>query len=280
MSTTVHDILGHVETFLSDCNTNCPRRESEWLLGHVLSCTRSDLYLKPNQAVDKKIIDKLEGYLKRRQLGEPLQYIIGSTEFYNSEILVGPGVLIPRPETERLVELALQYYSSSGDILDLCTGSGAIVLALSKEVSDSCNLVGIDNSEDALWWAKRNANRLGQSSVQFLLGDLFEPVQGRVFEIITANPPYVSPTEYGRLPVSVKDYEPAAALLADHDGLAMITRIAESARDSLAEHGWLLCEIGETHGLRVHDIFVKTYWRNIQIVQDYNARDRFVIAQK
>lgn len=280
MNSTIHDILKYAESFLTDCKVDSPRTESEWLVGHILSSSRSNLYLTSEQTVTHAIKELLESFLKRRKLGEPLQYITGSTEFYNSEILVGPGVLIPRPETERLVDLALQYHAASGDILDLCTGSGAVILALAKEVPNSCKLIGIDNSEDALGWAGRNADRLGVSRVQFLLGDLFAPVQERVFTIITANPPYVSPAEYERLPICIKDYEPTVALLADNEGLSLLTRIAETAKKYLILGGWLLCEIGETQGPRIRDIFVENTWRNIRIIKDYNNCDRFVIAQK
>ena len=280
MKTSTRKILNYAESFLTNCNVESPRTESEWLVGHILNLSRSDMYLKSDQTVSNEVADVLEEFLKRRELGEPLQYIIGSTEFYNSEILVGPGVLIPRPETELLVDLARNYYEAAGDILDLCTGSGAIALALAKEIPGSCNLIGIDSSEEALRWANRNADRLGISRVQFLFGDLFTPVRGHLFKIITANPPYVSPKEYDNLPICVRDHEPKEALIADNKGLSILTRIAESAKLHLVVGGWLLCEIGETQAQCIRNIFIENSWRNIRIIKDYNNCDRFIVAQK
>ena len=163
--------------------------------------------------VDKEVIDDLERLISRRLKGEPLQYITGSTEFYNSNILVGPGVFIPRPETELMVDQALRHLNHGGDILDLCTGSGAVIFALSKELSDSCNFIGVDSSFEALRWAKLNLDHIGDSRIQFLAGDLFSPVPEQQFEIITANPPYISPTEFEKLPTNIKNYEPYEAFI-------------------------------------------------------------------
>ena len=147
--------------------------------------------------------------------GEPLQYVLGETEFYNCTIRVGNGVLIPRPETELLVDLALNHYPGRGNVLDLCTGSGCIPLAMALERPDIPRLVGADISEDALYWANLNRDRLQISSVEFKQSDLFEGIAGETFELITANPPYIGRAERPSLPETVSQYEPELALFAE-----------------------------------------------------------------
>ena len=272
--------MDYAEEFLSCGITESPRAESKWLVAHVLSYSRAELIANSDGVIEREAVDQLESLLDRRKRGEPLQYITGSTTFYDSEILVGPGAFIPRPETERLVDVALEHHRASGGILDLCTGTGAILFSLSKEISVRPPMVGVDSSEEALRWAKLNSDRFGTSHIEFLHGDLFSPVEGRQFEMITANPPYVSPEEFQELPSCVKDYEPAEALLANRQGLSVLTRIAESAQKYLVENGWLICEIGEAQGAKVTKTFTKNKWQNVRVVKDYNARDRIVMGQK
>ena len=277
----IQDLLVYTETLLAEFNIDSPEAESKWLVGHILKLSLTDLVTKTYHIkVDKEIIDDLERLISRRLKGEPLQYITGSTEFYNSNILVGPGVFIPRPETELMVDQALRHLNHGGDILDLCTGSGAVIFALSKELSGSCNFIGVDSSFEALRWAKLNLDHIGDSRIQFLAGDLFSPVPEQQFEIITANPPYISPTEFEKLPTNIKNYEPHEALLSDQQGLSVLTRIAKSAQNHLVEGGWLFCEIGETQGNAIANTFVRNNWRNVKIFKDYNSCDRIVSGQK
>ena len=275
------EIVSSAQAFLSAGNIDSPRAESEWLVGHVLGLSRSELFLKSTLNLDKTMKDRLNELLLRRKSGEPLQYITGSTDFYNSEIRVGPGVLIPRPETELLVETAINHYTGIGGILDLCTGSGAIPIALSEEIAGSSgHFIGTDTSSQALTWAQCNLEHRDKSRIQFLLGDLFSPVPGKKFEIVTANPPYISQQEFNELPASVKKHEPREALLAGEEGLSVIFRIVTSAKPYLFKGGWLICEIGETQGSAVEMLFKSNNWRNIRILRDYNDRDRIVIGQK
>lgn len=222
----------------------------------------------------------LAEWLRRRTSGEPFQYVVGSVEFYSVELAVGPGVLIPRPETELLVEHALHLVAETPPgtpILDLCTGSGAIPLALAHERPD-LDYTGIDLSTEALRWAKQNLAALQPPHCQFLLGDLFAPLgtPRPCFQLITANPPYVSPDEYRALPPEVKDFEPRLALEATDDGLALEKRIADEARQWLLPGGWLLLEIGETQGSRLQDYCTALGYQQVAVLKDLAEKPRFV----
>ena len=155
------ELFCYVQDFLNHprIESESPSSEAMWLLAGVLNKSPSDLCLNPPLQISDSLHRKIKRHLARRLAGEPIQYILGQTEFYNSEILVGPGVLIPRPETERLVEIALEVYTYSGEILDLCTGSGAVLFALSKELSKPVKMTGIDRCEKALFWAKKNLEK-------------------------------------------------------------------------------------------------------------------------
>ena len=196
---TVLEILRQAEQYLAGKGAESPRADSEWLLAHVLKLSRLQVYLQFERTLGEAELTAMREMVRRRATGEPVQYITGATEFFNVEILVGPGVLVPRPETERLVELALKCYAGEGEALDLCTGSGAIVLALAKERPGASRLTGVEVSPEALAWAERNLAALRLANVHLVRGDLYAPVAGRRFALITANPPYVTTEEMAEL---------------------------------------------------------------------------------
>lgn len=220
----------------------------------------------------------LDSWIERRIAGEPFQYIVGSVLFYDIELLVGPGVLIPRPETELLVERALHLLKevpAGGCLLDLCTGSGAIALAIASERPD-IHCIGVDLSPEALRWARLNKERLGVSNCEFLEGDLFKPLtSGMRFDIITANPPYVAPDEYLDLPSEVKDYEPRMALEADEDGLLLEREIIRQAPQWLKNGAPLILEMGESQGCALAAQFARCGYGSISIRNDLCGRQRF-----
>ncbi len=276
---TLLEIIKQSEDYLAKRSfIESPRVDGEWLIAHALGTTRMQLYIDFERPLSEDELAAIRPLLKRRAEGEPLQYITGSTEFYNSEILVGPGVLVPRPETERLVDVALEKYSGQGDILDLCTGSGAILFALAKELPDAPKMIGVDNSEAALEWAEKNLAALQPKQVKFLLGDLYEPVADRKFELITANPPYVADNEKEVLPKDVRDYEPAEALFAG-DGLDVLKRIADRGREHLLPGGWLICEINERLGPQSKEVLASAGLKDVEIIKDYSRKDRIVIGR-
>ena len=250
-------------------------QEARWMLGGLLSASAScmggcELPLDVQRAFERQV--------ERRTHGEPLQYVMGSVAFHCIELAVGPGVLIPRPETEQLVEIALKHCSANADVLDLCTGSGAIALAMAKQ-RPATHFTGVDISEEALDYARKNRAELGLDNVEFLQGDLFAPLpsDGR-YALITANPPYVSEADYAGLEAVVHDYEPRLALVAEEDGLAVIRRIAEGARDYLLPGGCLISEIGDEQGKRTAEVFKKVGLEKVQVLADYSGKDRFVMG--
>ena len=276
---TISETLKQTQALLLNAGISNARQEAPWLLAHVLGRKIQTFLPDGNLGITELEQDALQHLLRRRMANEPLQYILGTTEFYSLELEVGPGVLIPRPETECLVEFAVEKYPGTGRICDLCTGSGAVALALAAELPDT-EIIGVDISPKALHYAKKNLVRHGFGNVAFLKGDLYAPFKNdEKFALVTANPPYVSPSEYAALPPDVSNHEPGLALVAENDGLAILRRIAKESRSHLAAEGWLLCEIGSEQGGSVKTIFRNCGYCNVDIRQDYTGRDRVLRAQ-
>ena len=219
----------------------------------------------------------LEELVARREAGEPLQYIEGTAAFGPLELIVDGRVLIPRPETEGLYELAARMVRNPKVIVDLCTGSGAVALAL-KQRFPAATVFATDISEDALAVAKANQEKTGLD-VTLVYGDLFEPLPERLVgevDLIVANPPYVSETQFSFLPADVRR-EPREALVAGRTGLEVIQRIGDSAAKWLRPGGVLVCEIGERQG-----VSATSSVRDLSSVvrQDLSGRDRYLVAVK
>jgi release factor glutamine methyltransferase len=252
------------------------RQEARWLMSQLM-CEIPPCSVPCPADLPQWLSEEFKKRLQRRANGEPLQYIMGSAEFYNVELLVGPGVLIPRPETEQLVEIALKHLKGN-TVCDLCTGSGAIALAIAKELPET-TVTGIDISAKALSYAQRNKAQLGIKNATFILGDLFAPLPpDSKFSLITANPPYVTTSEYEHLDSIVHDYEPALALIGGEDGLDVLRRIAASAKGFLEPSGTLISEIGEEQGASASELFRKHGFSKVETVKDYSEKERFIIA--
>ncbi len=222
----------------------------------------------------------LDRLISRRNAGEPLQYLEGTAPFGPLDLVVDPRVLIPRPETEQLWELAVEALGDAGPgtaIVDIGTGSGALALAL-KHAFPKAQVYGTDLSGDALEVARENAARLGLE-VTYLQGDLFEALPQRLMgriDLLVSNPPYVAAGEWGNLPVDVR-HEPRAALVAGPEGTEVLARIADDAYWWLGVGGYVICEIGETQGAAADGLFF-AFDRGIR--QDLTGRDRFVVGRK
>ena len=213
-------------------------REARLLLAEVCGFSQASLAASPEQDIPFEVENAFFELTKKRQAGEPVAYILGRKEFYGLDLSVNPSVLIPRPETELLVDLALGRNAES--VLDLGTGSGAIALAIKHE-RPSCRVVAVDADLSALLTAKRNATKLNLE-IDFRHGRWFEPLAGERFELIVSNPPYVA---LGDPHLPALRHEPAAALLAGPDGLDCIRDISKGARSHLSPGGWLLLEHGQ-----------------------------------
>ena len=256
---TLLEILKDSEGYLSQHGSESPRTDAEWLIAEALKLKRLDLYLLFDKPLQESELNLIRPLLKRRAKGEPVQYIIGNTPFYNVDISVGEGVLIPRPETEILVDLALKHFSGKGDVLDLCTGSGAILFAIEKACPDVGTLIGTDISSEALHWAAVNQTKLNSEKSKFLQGDLFAPLEsGQSFELITANPPYIAENEREGLAVNVRDFEPEVALFAEDNGFKVIKKIIDGIEDFILPGGLFIMEIGETQADNCLRLFEKT----------------------
>jgi release factor glutamine methyltransferase len=223
-------------------------REARLLLAEVAGFSQASLAASPQQEIPFEVENAFFEFTEKRKTGIPVAYILGRKEFYGLELSVNPSVLIPRPETELLVDLALQMNPSS--VLDLGTGSGAVALAIKHERPD-CRVVAVDADLSALVTAKRNAAKLNLA-VDFRHGLWFGPVAGERFELIVSNPPYVAA---GDPHLPELRYEPQAALLAGPDGLACIRDILKNALSHLQSAGWLLVEHGQGQDPAVRDLF-------------------------
>ena len=255
-------------------------QEAGWLVSQLLGDNPVAIPCSNGAEFPPHLQAELERRVKRRLDGEPLQYIMGDVDFHCVNLFVGPGVLIPRPETEQLVDIALDHLAIDGPVLDLCTGSGAIALAIAAS-RPSRDIYGTDISPQALEWAEKNRRKLHADNLTLLEGDLFKPLPPNLqFALITANPPYVSPNEYETLAPVVKGHEPQIALVAEDDGMAVLRRIAEDAQARLLPDGWLICEIGDQQGPRMADILGNLHYSIVMVQKDYAGHDRFAVAKR
>lgn len=264
-----------VRTLLADATARLGERaDAEALLLHVLGQTRSWLFAHAGDALDMDVQMAFEALAARRAAGEPVAYLIGRRGFWTLELEVTPATLIPRPETELLVELALERLPRDAAIrvADLGTGSGAIALAIASE-RPRAQVVATDASADALAVARRNAQRLGIGNVRFVQGDWLAPLAGERFALIVSNPPYIEAAD-PHLAQGDLRYEPAAALASGADGLDDIRRIVTGAPAHLDAGGWLLFEHGWNQGDAARALLREAGYVQVFTAQDLEARDR------
>lgn len=249
------------------------RLEQELLLSHVLQVPRSYLYAHPERALTVVEQEQYDALIARRQQGEPIPYILGFKEFWSLNLKVTPETLIPRPETELLVEWALKYLPQGANVADLGTGTGAIALALATERPD-VTCYATDISEGALKIAAENAMRLTIHNVIFSLGDWCQALPyGVTYDVIVSNPPYLSSSD-PPLP-----FEPERALLSPPDGLTAIAGILEQAKCYLKSNGYLLIEHGAEQGDAVRSLFKKVGYNNVLTQRDFSGWERVTIGK-
>ncbi len=247
----------------------------------LLGVRRFDLYLEPAQSVPAAVAEQYRGLVKRREVGEPLQHILGWEEFRGVRLRVTPDVLIPRPETELLVEWALELLDGQRDrplAVDVGTGSGAIACALARALP-RLRVVGVECSPEALRVAEENVRTLGlHDRVSLRAGDLLEPLgdlRGAV-DLVIANPPYIPSGEISNLPSEVRDYEPHAALDGGPDGMVLHRRIIAQAPGFLKPGGWLLMEMGESQADPLAEAIERSGLEEIQVRRDFRGIERII----
>ncbi|HVJ06389.1 MAG TPA: peptide chain release factor N(5)-glutamine methyltransferase [Candidatus Saccharimonadales bacterium] len=260
-----------------------PRISAEVLAFHLLGIDRAYLFARPERELTVTEQSDYENFIARRASGEPLQYIIGHQEFWKRDFLVSPAVLIPRPETEHLIEAVLelvQHYTLGGarlKLIDVGTGSGAIAITLARELPQS-ELHAVDLSPAALDVARTNAARLG-AHVRFAQSDVLADVaRDGSFDFVVSNPPYVGLNEADKVQDVVKHYEPHMAVFAGDGGLDVIRRLIPQAGEALRPGGWLLMEIGYTQADAVMSLLGS--WNNVHSVPDLAGIPRVIVAQK
>jgi release factor glutamine methyltransferase len=259
------------------------------LLMFTLGCDRAYLYAHPERELTSDEKTRYQAHLQERALGVPAQYIVGHQEFWGLDFIVSPAVLIPRPETEHLVEATVELARRTSTtetrrhrgeklkIVDVGTGSGAIALALAKELPDA-EITAVDISPAALEVSRTNAARLEVERVRFQENDLLEGFAGAEFDFVVSNPPYVGESEAEKVQREVRKFEPHIAVFGGPEGLDAVRRLIPQAHAALRSGGWLLMEIGYSQSERVNEMLAA--WSDVHTVPDLQGIPRVVVARK
>ena len=277
----VIDLINWAESYFKEKGFENPRSEIEWLLRAVLKCNRMDVYLRFEEPLSQSQLATLRSWVKRRLDREPLQYITGFCDFYGREFSVNEHVLIPRPETERLIDTALEKVKGldSPSILDIGAGSGCIATTLGLEILGS-TVLGIDVSEDAIGIANKNKEKLEAENVSFQKMNILEQRPEGEFDVLVSNPPYIPKGEMDGLMKDVKDFEPTVALTDQKDGLIFYKRFAEVGKEVVKSGGWIILEVGlEDHPSAVKKIFSESGFPDTELIKDYNGDDRVLVIK-
>ncbi|MGA8088590.1 MAG: peptide chain release factor N(5)-glutamine methyltransferase [Terracidiphilus sp.] len=278
---TLRDFLEYGESQLSvSPHPDRAIRDAETLLLHLIGKNKAWLMAHANDDFAGCSAIRYASLLERRCKGEPLQYIIGEVEFYRMPFRVTPEVLIPRPETEHLVEktIALAVALEHPRILDIGTGSGAIAVSLAQNLPNA-QITATDVSSSALAIAEDNARR-NAVTIRFLQGDVLIPVAGETFDLIVSNPPYVSAADRDSLSVEVRDHEPSLALFAGNDGLEIYRRLIPQAFAALAPGGFIALEIGYGQQPAIQRLLAIAGFTNIEFTPDLQGIPRVAVAQR
>ena len=276
---TVTRLLAWAKTDLESRGSASPRLDAELMLAQVLNCERVKLIIDSKRPLDKSELGAYRTLHKRRRRGEPIAYLRGEREFYSRRFVVDARVLVPRPDTEILVETVLRrsrHLSLCARVLDLCTGSGCVAITLKKE-RPTTTVYASDVSGDALLVARDNCLRLG-ALISLLHTDLFEGLDSLAgkMDVVAANPPYISDAGMAELPRDVREFEPTMALASGQDGLAITREIISQAPKLLAPNGLLALEVEAAKGKLVAALFTAAGFSDVEIDLDYAGRERVV----
>ncbi|MBX3730993.1 MAG: peptide chain release factor N(5)-glutamine methyltransferase [Verrucomicrobiae bacterium] len=288
MSLTVLEILRRSTEFLEARGVESARLNAELILSHVLRQPRLRLYLEFDRVVGAPETAAVRDLVRRRGRREPLQHLTGTAAFLGHELRVGPEVLIPRPETERLAQLAIERLrrpdaSATPRVLDFGTGSGCLAIAIAAAIP-AAEVHALELSVPALDRARENARPLGTDRIAFHCGDGFaalpdgegEPRRG--FDLLVANPPYIPTADIGSLDPEVRDHEPRLALDGGPDGLSFFRRLAVEASHRMRRPGCLMLEFGDGQAAAVRELFTNTAWTVERVEKDLSGRDRILIV--
>ncbi len=286
---TVAEALAWAEKVLQDAGVPEPRTDAEWLMSHILHVQRTLLRMDSERTVDAKAQRNFEALVQKRRKRIPLAYLLGTQPFCGLTLKVDGRVMVPRPETEQLVELVVGFLQRSRKrrllLADIGTGSGAIALTLAHRFPEA-TVYGVDISEGALKVAEENAKRLGLSQrVVFLQGDLTEPLEtifpAHAFDAFVANLPYVPDGDWERLEPEVRYYEPAVALKGGADGLEVVRRFLRCPlRRLLTSDGFVALEIGAGQAEMTQTLFWRQKWKRVTVHRDFNGKERFIVVQR
>lgn len=278
---TLGEVLLATSQFLAQKEVSRSRRVAEDLIAHALGLKRLDLYLQFDRLLIEPELDKMRSLLKRAAQGEPIEYIIGALCFYGVSLKVTPAVLIPRPETELLVEIVSKELGKRPlkelAVWDVCSGSGCMGIALKKKYPQ-LQLSLSDLSLEALDLASDNARANGVD-VELLRGDLLAPFAERKADVFLCNPPYVSEEEYSHLDRAVRCFEPKLALVGGEDGLAFYRRLKEGLPHHLHPNAKVFFEIGSTQGTALLELFAGGPWKHVRVERDWAGHDRFFLLE-
>lgn len=276
------EVIKRTADFFRKAGIETPRLDAELILADVLGLTRMELYQHFERPLTEAELDRVRPLVKRRSKREPLQHILGWVDFYDLRIKVDRRALIPRPETEELVDLlARRPGPAPGSILDLGAGSGALTLALARAFPEA-KVVGVERSAAALELARENARTNGmEGRVLFLAGDWFGPLEEEArFDLIVSNPPYLTEEEWETAQPEVRDFEPREALVASDGGCADLERILAEAPRWLTAGGWLALETGVDQHVRLGRAALAAGLVDIESKRDLSGRDRYVWARR
>ena len=277
----VINLIGWTEKYFLSKGLENGRNIGEILLQHLLACKRIELYFGSEKQLTQDTIKTYHSWIQRLIKNEPLQYITGTIEFYGLELMITPAVFIPRPETERVVDIALQTLKTviSPKILDVGTGSGCIAIALANELPEA-SVTGIDIDPNMLKLAQKNADLHKINNIIFKQMDIQKEIPKESYNLIVSNPPYIPLNEISDLEKNIKDFEPHIALTDGADGLTFYHRLASVASKILHSNGYLIMEVGQgNHPQKVLKLFKNNAFASNKLIQDYNGDDRVLRVQ-
>ena len=276
----IAEVIKEASQILEHAGVPEARREAGSLLSFIIGNDRTFLIAHAGDELADRDVDQFRKAVERRAAGEPLQYITGVQDFFGREFRVTPDVLIPRPETELLVEAALDFNRAATLICDVGTGSGCIAITLLCELNEA-RAVAVDESPAALEIAKFNAQQLSVAErAEFVVSDCFDSLGARAFDLIVSNPPYISAGTLAGLQREVRDHEPLLALSPGPDGLSFVRRLVREAPPFLKQNGHLIMEIGFDQGEAVQQLIDQNVWELLEIRPDLQCIPRIVVLRK